>query len=271
MSDQETAAERSQSTNGPKARPTKPLPTDRIAFPKQLDILRAYAAASGSSNKAVSNRAVADIVGMNPSTISLSNSFFVALGFLYKTDVGYTPASEVMAFNLAYEWNPNIAGHKLAPLVEKSWFAQALMPKLRFRQLDEQEALTTLADVASAGPEYRSQLAVLLDYLEISGLTTFENGILRISQAIPSLSPSVAETIPPQEKVDIFLSPAREKAAPTPPTIPSSGVSFNIDLKVDMAEFSQWPADRISAFFAGIAQVLAAKGSMNKKASDLEK
>src|SRR5437879_2468995 len=64
---------------GPKPageRPTKYLPTPRITFNKQLDILRAWAAASGPTGRVASNGAVAEIVKMQPSTVSLAKPFF---------------------------------------------------------------------------------------------------------------------------------------------------------------------------------------------------
>ena len=274
MSDQEQTAVGSQPQNGPKTRPTKPLPTDRIAFAKQLQILRAYASASGPSGKAVTNKTVGDIVGMNSSTVSLANSFFVSMGFLLKTDAGYMPSQEVMSFNLAYDWNKDTAAQKLAPLIEKSWFVETLMPRLRFRQLDENEALSTLADAATAGQDYKGQLLLLLSYMEASGLVVLEGGTVRLTKAStsPTLSTSVSDKISVQEHKAVSILPPQDKETQMPlPTLVSSGVAFNINVKVDMTELSTWPADRISAFFSGIAQVLAAKGTTDKKAGDVEK
>jgi hypothetical protein len=42
-------------------------------------------------------------------------------------------------------------------------------------------------------------------------------------------------------------------------------VQFNISVKVDMTEFATWTPERIAAFFAGVAAVLAAKGKMEKE------
>ena len=50
---------------------------------------------------------------------------------------------------------------------------------------------------------------------------------------------------------------------------PADGlVQFNVSVKVDMREFAGWAPERITAFFGGIAQVLAAKGSIEKVASE---
>ena len=41
-------------------------------------------------------------------------------------------------------------------------------------------------------------------------------------------------------------------------------IQFHVSVRVDMTEFAGWKADRITAFFGGIAQVLAAKGDLEK-------
>ncbi len=43
---------------------------------------------------------------------------------------------------------------------------------------------------------------------------------------------------------------------------PEGFVRVAVSIRVDMAEFSGWKLERIAAFFAGIAQVLAAKGNV---------
>ena len=44
-------------------------------------------------------------------------------------------------------------------------------------------------------------------------------------------------------------------------------MQFNVSVKVNMQEFAGWQAERVTAFFNGIAQVLAAKGALEKEAS----
>ncbi len=250
-----------------KIRPTKPLPTERIAFNRQLEILRAYAAANAPTGQAVSNETVAEIVKLNASTVSLGNSFFVAIGLLQKADTGYLPSPDVIEFNRAYAWSQETAAFKLAGTIEKSWFAQALFPKLNFRPVDIDEALATLADAASAGPDSKDQLRMLLNYLEAVGLTIRDGNTIRLSPqgsgaSTPSStssssttsSSSISERVPLQDRVD-----AQAIRAPSQPQ--AGVVQFQINVEVKMDEFAGWPADRITAFFNGIAQVLAARGS----------
>jgi hypothetical protein len=50
-----------------------------------------------------------------------------------------------------------------------------------------------------------------------------------------------------------FVNPAME------------GINFQVSLKVTMAEIAGWEPDRITAFFAGLAQVIAAKGRLEEQ------
>src|SRR6266446_1936686 len=108
----------------------KLLPTVRIALPRQFDLLRAWAAASGPSKKPVQLADAAEIVKMAANTITLANPFFCDVGLLQRQDGGFVPSDEVVAFSRGYEWNPETAAQKLAPLLAATWFGQALMPKL---------------------------------------------------------------------------------------------------------------------------------------------
>jgi hypothetical protein len=65
-----------------RVKPTRTLPFDRVAFPKQLEIVRAYGAASAQGAKVVTNAEVASMVGLSHETVSMCNGFFVSLGFI---------------------------------------------------------------------------------------------------------------------------------------------------------------------------------------------
>ncbi len=263
------AAKYNQADAGKKHRPTRILPTDRITFARQLDILRAYGALSGPAAKPITNADVASVVGMTPSTVSVSNAFFADTGLLQRTDKGYVPCPEVLAFQHAYEWNPETASQKLAPVLARTWFADALLPRLGFKPLEIRDAIQCLGEAATAGTEYESQLQVLVNYLHAAGLVEQEDNMVRGSQSRPPESQPTTADPPPTNTGSVSRDPPT-RAAPQVSTAfsraPEGVVQFHISVKVDMAEFSNWSPDRISAFFSGIAQVLAAKG----KVEDLE-
>lgn len=185
---------------------------------------------------------------------------------------GYSPSPEVVNYANAYEWQPELAAHKLAPVIEQSWFAQELKSKLSFRCLEESEALSDLANKVNATPEYKQNLRLLLDYMEIAGL------IQREGSQIKAVKPTHQNinAAPPQEKAAPanIPDPPREPHPPRPVvstsfTQPTQGVvQFHVSVKVDMSEFAGWSPERIAAFFGGIAQVLAAKGAIEKGVSE---
>ena len=49
--------------------------------------------------------------------------------------------------------------------------------------------------------------------------------------------------------------------------IPAS-IKIGLTVRVDLGEFTTWEADRIAAFFNGVAQVLAAQGGEMSEWSD---
>lgn len=263
MSQEQGPVEKKERASNKKARPTKILATDRIKFEKQLELLRAYGVASGADRKPVQNREAAGYVNMKESTSTHANAFFVGSGLLARGDGGFIPCEEVLALARAFQWNPETANRKLAPVLQRTWFAEALLPKLQFGALSEVDAINILADLASAGPEYERNLRATIDYLEVSNLVQRDGDQIRLaSQGMESPTvipdPEVAEEVPPNSSSQVT----------TGFTTPGVGrVSFHIDVNVDMTEMSSWEAARITAFFTGIAQVLAAKGSIEKEAT----
>jgi hypothetical protein len=246
-------------------KPSKVLPTERVRFEKQLDLLRAYAAVSGQANKVVNVEQVANVAKLNGSTVSLCNGFFVDVHFLDRSPSGgFIPSPEVMSFQRAHAWSPDTAATKLAPLLADTWFYQRLQPKLAMGPLDRTEAVHDLADAANAHKKYESQLYMLLDYLEAAGLIRRDGDTLRAAVGLLAhdtaspLSPSPSTSSPQNRDIRSSDSAASSESA-TVATAPTPGIHFNIDVSVDMAEIASWGPDRITAFFEGVAKVLAAK------------
>ncbi len=186
------------------------LPTPRISFGKQLDLLRAYAAASGAAIKPVSLNDVAPIVGMTSSTISLASPFFNNVGLVTRTGGGFVPADAVLSFAQMHQWEPDKAGRELKTPLCQSWFAGALMPRLSFDALGEEEALAIIAKAAGATPKARPQLQMVLEYMQVAGLIEREGDLVRAAEG--------ATDTPLCHK-----SPEPSAAANDPPSRPSGG------------------------------------------------
>jgi len=163
-------------------RPRRILPGGRVSFPKQLDLLRAAAAASGQERRPISNEDIAKIVGIYLGTVSNCNPFFQDTGLFLKSKLQNVPCEEVFAYAERFEWEPEKAALKLGPVIRKTWFAIALLPKLTFRSLSIDEVVNTLASEASASPEYKDQLGMLIDFMRVSGLISVENGVVSLNK-----------------------------------------------------------------------------------------
>jgi hypothetical protein len=167
-----------------KPRPRKSLPSGRVSFAKQLDILRAAAAASGREHKPVSNEEISKIVKIHSGTLSNCNPFFQETGLFIKNKLQNVPCDDVFAYAERFEWEPEKAALKLGPIVRKTWFAIALLPKLKFRPLPVEEVVNTLAAESSASPDYKDQLAMLVDFMRVSGVVSIENGMVGLNKSV---------------------------------------------------------------------------------------
>lgn len=241
--------------------PQQPLPTDRITFDKQLKLLRAYVSASDGGAKAATNEEVGAVVEMKGSTVSLGNAFFVKNGFLIRSGRGYIPSKEVLEYKLAHDWDAATAGSKLAPLIERTWFWQVLKPKLGLRPIDEGEALNDLALKIGARPEYKNQIKTLLDYLLLAGSILREGTTLTLVRRRPG--ETAYEAPPAEERASSPPPPkSQDEAAPDLAALPFGqvgSIKFAVSINVDMTQMVQWDPHRISAFFTGLAQVIAAQ------------
>ncbi|MCX6907987.1 MAG: hypothetical protein NTY01_08090, partial [Verrucomicrobia bacterium] len=82
------------------------------------------------------------------------------------------------------------------PVLEKCWFAEALVPRLKFRPYEEREALSVLAEACSASKEYEPRLEVLLDYMVFAGVVVRDGG--QIKPAGSKAPEAVAELPKPE-------------------------------------------------------------------------
>lgn len=260
----EENVERPTAATEPTSRETKKLPTYRVGFAKQMDALRAYAVLSQGGSAPVRYQKVAETIKVHESNVSSMNPFFMENGFVERTGTGFIPHRALLEFNRAYGWDANKAGAKLAPMIENTWFAQALVHKLGFRSMSEDEAIEVLAAECMAGPDAKQSLKVLIDFLEYSTIVERVNGNLKLKASAdatgaPSRPASPVESVARDEP-----SPPPRQTAPTMASPTGAGaISFQVNVSVDMAEMKGWSPDRIASFFSGLAQVIAAqqKGS----------
>ena len=168
--------------------PSRTLPSDRLAFAKQLAALRAYTVVYESNgNKPVTNDAAGDVINMAGSTLMVTNPFFCEMKLLKRQtdsdEAAFVPTAEALNYHKAYEWDPGNAGEKLKGLFEKTWFSEALVPRLKFRDYEDREALTVLAEACGATKEYEERLKLLLDFMAFAGVIVRDGGKIRAVSA----------------------------------------------------------------------------------------
>lgn len=271
-SPKEPLAIRKETKNPPK----KPLPTNRVALAKQLEILRAFAAASGDTQKAVGLAEVASIAKIAKDTLSLTNRFFVPVGLISKDDAKFTPSEAVRAFALSVSWGDESAAHKLAAQMAKGWFWKVLEPFLKFDPLQEGEVINKLALEAVAEPQYQPQILMLLNLLDACGLIQREGKTIRLGPAAgaaASQTPATEPVADAQPETD-----AEEGQASTQRSQPALSTVFSqetegalrimVSINVSMSELRDWRPERISALFGGVAQVLSAKADVEREGTD---
>lgn len=174
----ESASPEQQKAAKTRAEPAEALPTNRVAFDRQVKCLLAYGFGSERGTKSVSIETVANSVGMNASTVSLCNPFFVRIGLITKVGREFMPSDAVLDMARAHEFNPETATQRLAPVIARAWFARALEGKLRLGATDMSDAVQILADKANVGKDNENQLHMLIDYMRESGLVKRENNHL---------------------------------------------------------------------------------------------
>lgn len=167
----------------------KSLPTDRVAFQKQMDILRAIVVASGHDRNPVSNDAVAKVINIHANSISNCNPFFLESGLLTRHKMQNIPCDEVFAYAERHEWDSDKAAHKLAPVLRKAWFCSALVPKLSFRPLPVEEAIGFLAEESGATKGHKDQLLMIIEYMKAVGIVTVDGGVISLVKNSSEESP----------------------------------------------------------------------------------
>lgn len=203
------------------AKPDKQLPTRRVAFGKQLDLLRGYAA-GGADGTGVTNEELSEIVGLAPKTASLVNTFFADVGLIFRTERGSAPAPEVVNFQRAHQWGPDDAAKELAPVFRRAWFFQTLKSKLTFGPLSEHQAVALLGQEADAGQDYRPELRLLLDFMEVAKVITRDGGMVTLA-AEQGQTPSARPKEPEADPV---------KAPPRAPDTPASASRGSLPLLI---------------------------------------
>lgn len=177
----------------------KVLPTDRLSFEKQRELLRAFAAEyTANGGQPVTNEKAGEIIGLSASTISQTNGFFADVGIVTRAEQGgFIPSAEVIEYNNACQWDEAEARTKLRPLFERTWFYRCLVPRLHLSPQSKTICLSVLAGESKALPEHNERLLNLISFLELAGIISESGGNVSLLQnKAPSVTPKPDEQKP---------------------------------------------------------------------------
>ena len=201
---------------------SKVLPTDRIAFERQVEILRAYAVCSESSGgKPVSNAQAGSALkpAFSASTLGVAVPFFTDVGLISRSGSDFVPSAALLGYNQAVALSVLEAKRKLRPLFENTWFCRVLSPRLQLNPQPFEDCVGVLAIEAKAGPEHLPRVRPLINFLELAGIVSISgttvtfvpaNGEAPASSA-QKLPPSVPETFSTEESHTLYLDKEKTK------------------------------------------------------------
>jgi hypothetical protein len=194
-----------------KQRSDRSLPTDRLSFDKQVDVLRAIAQLSGPSKKSVTAEDASAAIGLKGNTAGLCNKFFRDTGWVVSTGRGTYAATEPL---LEYHRHLNIdaqdfegARRYLVTPAQGSWYWVALEPILD-GGARKPMVLLTLSKAAGAH-DHTPQLEMIVTWLEWLGLVRREGDVI---------FPTATEGSPSADAGNGLGEDASEPVADTPAT-----------------------------------------------------
>lgn len=227
-SESASSSSSSDSSDDPKSKRersplSKVLPTDRIAFDKQVAILRAFAAVYAANNaQPVTPEQAGEVTTpkFSGSTITQAIGFFCDIGILERLEKGgLKPSQELIEYNDACQWDESEARFKLRPIFEKTWFARCLIPRLQLTTPPKQTCLSLLASESKATTEHQERLENLLNFLELATIVSLAGGSIKLIQNktnvtgdVPNPQKTSQQTPPTQEdEHTLYLDKSKQR------------------------------------------------------------
>jgi hypothetical protein len=249
-----------------KQRSDRSLPTDRLSFEKQIEVLRVIAQISGNGRRPVTAEDLSASIGLRGNTGGLSNKFFRDSGWVESAGRGMYAATEPL---LEYHRHLNVdaqdvvgARRYLAVAAQGSWYWDALDP-----MLDEGGARPTLAlhalSKAAGAYDHTPQLLQILTWLEWLGLVRREGELLfrageRHVGGVDDASPELDGLELEQETEPAAGEPAERPEDSDVPSVPDASgqrvpnetpalVSFSFNVRITADDAAKLTAEQLQS------------------------
>lgn len=179
-----------------KARPERPIPTDRLKFDNQVEVLKQVASMSGNNRKGVDAETMSAAINLRGGTGGLNSRFFRASGWFEAVGRGeYTASDGLLQYWRHINVDPD--DHQAATAgmrseVKRSWFWDVVGPMLENgHPVREKAILLQLATSANA-TDHRAQLETIVDWLVWVGLVRRDGESVVLATA-PKLGNEIRE------------------------------------------------------------------------------
>jgi len=249
-------------------KPEYALPTDRLSFQKQLEVLKAFAVGSQNATQPVGAKKLASLTHIGYATAPLNNIFYFETGLITRAKKGlYLPTPPTLEFARRVSFSTANAGEALTTTFENTWFYKAVVERLAMGSATKPTIVEALARTASADASYATQFGTLLDWLAYVGLITIgddENVALVKGAEIGGGEPGLrgAEwrgTTPGQ------IAPSKSEEPTTAPIVESPTVlAISIELALTVDDLAKLSAEQVSELFKGAGQVASVKAALVK-------
>lgn len=245
-----------------RARASKSLPTDRLKFEAQIELLQRFGRMSGSQRRPVTSEEIAKAQQVSANTASLNNGFYVDAGWLQRAGRGkYVASDALLAYTQRAQFDPanaQSAAGLLADEMKKSWYWQSLEGHIRGGGLPRPEALVILSTEAGAGQEYKIQLENVLQWLQFVGLVQLDEKFVRPGSAAGAVAVEDApwtgsEDAPDEQTTGDHMDQSNSRAPERKDVV----LAFSLDFKLGAGELKSLSPDQIRALFEAVGTVAA--------------
>lgn len=276
LPDDETGSNTRARREAPRARPSKPLPTDRMKFDVQLRVLQAMSRFGRNRNldpirlsQAVNNE-------VSRHTVGLSNSFFVDCGWLERQGRGEYVITEALAdFARHAAANSSKAGEILRSTVSESWFWRLIASQIEHGPVPLAEVMVSLMSEAEVGEQHKPQIKMLLDWLRHLDLIEVRDDQVRLTTSTPDSSGGTTDSAPP---VDVPAKHPADSPGDHPGAADSSGqksttqprdrelgaaiLAFDFSIRITSEDLARLSPEQIQSLFQGAGQLAAIKAEL---------
>ena len=253
-----------------RSRPNRGLPTDRLRFDVQLNILQTMGRLSGSNKRPVDSDMVAQATRLSTATAGLCNRFFTESGWIEQVSKGkYVAADALLEYLRRDGVGASDATVPLADALRGSWVWEEIGPFVTDGGAPVGDVIVTLSRAAGAESGHVPQLENLLEWLDFVGLIIREGERVlpvRATSAPPPTPETPANPTEQQSSAAPDEKPAGERE-PARPSVqePTKNrdqqaefvLTFNVSVNMTASDLARLSPDQIRALYEAVGTVAA--------------